>query len=440
MNKKMMRKLIAAIMALTLTVVMVVTVSYAWMTLSSTPVAEGIQITIGGGNTILIAADKVVMVDGETYHYPSHFSSSLNFSKHEEYDYLKALASLTPVSTADGLHWFFPDYYDYNDAEVLSGDASVGQIKPIADFVMDDDMEYANVSKENSKGGNYVYLDFWVVSPASDYNLRVSRGDDNGGSFVLELMSPEADGETYTLVSTEGSAAASVRVGFLVDDAVVVDDTMLYYQSSLTYSSDYTKLKGNYRDPQDSYWFSDGYRFTIYEPNADLHPNGVNGTYEVTNPIGWNGSEAQLADIRSQLTVQLANSWKDGSALNEVAFPQIFATWKAGKNLSGMTAAEIKQAFYGEYLQYQVMPYVNKGSFVQMTSALYAYGQTVDAQQLSGLNRAGATSDVTIVKLEKNVPQRIRMFIWLEGQDIDCTAGVGAQDLALSIELAGSNQ
>ena len=179
----MMRKLIAAIMALTLTVVMVVTVSYAWMTLSSTPVAEGIQITIGGGNTILIAADKVVMVDGETYHYPSHFSSSLNFSKHEEYDYLKTLASLTPVSTADGLHWFFPDYYDYNDAEVLSGDASVGQIKPIADFVMDDDMEYANVSKENSKGGNYVYLDFWVVSPASDYNLRVSRGDDNGGSF-----------------------------------------------------------------------------------------------------------------------------------------------------------------------------------------------------------------------------------------------------------------
>jgi hypothetical protein len=57
MNKKMIRKLVAAIMALTLTVVMVVTVSYAWMTLSAAPVAEGIQITIGGGNTILIAAD-----------------------------------------------------------------------------------------------------------------------------------------------------------------------------------------------------------------------------------------------------------------------------------------------------------------------------------------------------------------------------------------------
>ena len=105
-----------------------------------------------------------------------------------------------------------------------------------------------------------------------------------------------------------------------------------------------------------------------------------------------------------------------------------------------MTTAEIKAAFYGEYLQYQVMPYVNKGSFVQMTSALYAYGGTVGAEQLTGLNQAGATDDVIIVQLEKNVPQRIRMFIWLEGQDIDCTGSIGAQDLALSIELAGSNQ
>ena len=86
MNKKMIRKLVAAIMALTLTVVMVVTVSYAWMTLSAAPVAEGIQITIGGGNTILIAADYAGVADGETYHYPGHFSSSLNFTKLQQYD------------------------------------------------------------------------------------------------------------------------------------------------------------------------------------------------------------------------------------------------------------------------------------------------------------------------------------------------------------------
>ena len=160
----------------------------------------------------------------------------------------------------------------------------------------------------------------------------------------------------------------------------------------------------------------------------------------MTQPIGWDGNKPQIVDIRSRLTVQLTNAWKNGSGLNEVAFEQIFATWKAGKNLDNMTTAEIKAAFYGEYLQYQVMPYVNKGSFVQMTSALYAYGGTVGAEQLTGLNQADATDDVIIVQLEKNVPQRIRMFIWLEGQDIDCTGSIGAQDLALSIELAGSNQ
>ena len=52
---------------------------------------------------------------------------------------------------------------------------------------------------------------------------------------------------------------------------------------------------------------------------------------------------------------------------------------------------------------------------------------------------ANATDDVYIVRLEKNVPQRIRMFVWMEGQDADCVNSAEASSFAFRIELAGSH-
>lgn len=62
-----------------------------------------------------------------------------------------------------------------------------------------------------------------------------------------------------------------------------------------------------------------------------------------------------------------------------------------------------------------------------------------DVYSLKSLSLAGATDDAYIVDLERNVPQRIRMFIWLEGQDVDCTNDVKQSGVVVSIELAGSN-
>ena len=119
MNKTLL-KLIAVVMALIISVVMVVTISYAWTTISTAPIAEGIQITIGGGNTIMMAPDISKTVDGTTYHYPGFFDDTLNFSRFEQYDYLNQLSALLPVSTADGLNWFIPEYYDILDEAVIN--------------------------------------------------------------------------------------------------------------------------------------------------------------------------------------------------------------------------------------------------------------------------------------------------------------------------------
>lgn len=436
-------KLIAAVMALVLSVVMIVTISYAWMTLSSNPAAEGIQISVGGGNTILIAANKTETVEDAVYSYPDVFSDTLNFSRYEEYDYLNNLSSLTPVSTSDGIHWFLPEYYDLFDEEVTNGQATAGQIKPISEFWVDTELEYANLSvadRYKSAGGSYVYIDFWVVSPGEDCKLRISQGDENGGSYLLELMSPEeadkdGDGikESFTLTSSGGSAAASARIGFLVNEDYVSEETLACYQESTGYSNKYTKLRGSYQQKGKGMWYSSSYRFTVYEPNGDLHPLGENGTYTTTSPIAWNGESGELADISDSLTVQLSNTWKPSVEAG-------FAAVVAANEFESVAAA--KSGFYNDALRGQLMSYVNKGCFIKNTASLYGYSNDgiVSQEELNTLNQAGATDDVYVVSLEKNVPQQIRMFIWLEGQDEDCVDAVNPLDIALSIELAGSNK
>ena len=93
----------------------------------------------------------------------------------------------------------------------------------------------------------------------------------------------------------------------------------------------------------------------------------------------------------------------------------------------------------------QISSYVKKAGFVQRTDNLYALLSTNDgvvpAEFLAEQN-AGATDDddVYIIELEKNIPQRIRMFVWLEGQDVDCVNSLEASRFAVNIELAGGNE
>ncbi len=111
-----------------------------------------------------------------------------------------------------------------------------------------------------------------------------------------------------------------------------------------------------------------------------------------------------------------------------------------GKDIAKMDTQEIMDLFYGSYLQGQYSPYVNKGSFIKKTTDLYKFGESITAEQLDTLDTAGATSDVYIIRLERNIPQRIRMFIWLEGQDVDCTNEASASSIGINIELAGSSK
>ena len=206
--KKVYTKLAASILAVVVSLAMIGGVSYAWLTLSESPAVNGINVTIAGGKTILLAPDVTKTVttgDGEvTVHYPGAFSDTLNLSKYESYDYLNTLAGLRPVSTADGLYWFIPAYDEGN------------RLKPVSEFEIDDQLKYANLKK--AADGCYIYLDFWIVSPGSEYNIRVAAdARSHVGSYLIELPEAKAEDGSFILAETPGLIGATARVGFLVN-------------------------------------------------------------------------------------------------------------------------------------------------------------------------------------------------------------------------------
>lgn len=443
-------KLIAVVFALAVSVCVVMASSYAWMVLSSSPAVSGIQVGIGGGNTVLIAPDiKEVADDGSVYHYPGRFTDKMNFGSLKEYEYLWQVGNLNPVSTVNGVDWILPSYYTGSDAKVQQGIIPSGTLKDVSEFVVDSELEYANLKPEDEdriEKGHYIYMDFWVLSPANEYKLRVSTGVNelDGGSFVIDLLQPEKSEDTYTLKASEGSAASAVRIGFLANDLMMTDDTMAKYVASPYFDDRFSYLKGFYQEPNTGTAYIDANRFVIYEPNGDFHPldPALDGTYVETMPLGL--QEGSIVEKRAHvegnefLTVQRKTDWLVPLSSESSAIEQRFQTALAAGSWDDLTADQMTGAFYGKYLQGQIAPYVTKGSFVQWTDDLYqSLNGVTDGNGVTLTDETiGATDDVYIIELERNVPQRIRMFIWLEGQDMDCIEHIAATRFAVNIELA----
>ena len=440
MKKAVSMKLMAMALLLLVSIVTVVSASFAWFSLSENPVLSGIQVSLSGGNTILIAPDMTTTVDGVTYHYPGEFSNTMNFNQYASYDYLNQLGGLSPVSTADGLHWFLATYFDKDDPRVQNGLVSAGDLRPVQEFLLDNTLLFANQPKDSETltNGHYVYMDFWVVSPGSNYELRISTGDE-GGSFVIDLLDPMESGDTisgFTLHNTGiTSTSTSVRVGFLATTQTVTDLSMVYYQQTPGYNSHYQSLRGVYADFGYTVADPDKYSFMIYEPNANAHPGGKaeDGAYVATYPLALFNGVAVPTNVLSRTSVQLTNWWMQAINGSDLMVEQVFQTALIGKQDPEAAAG----GFYTEYLQGQLTGLVSRGSFIRNSAALTDY---VSPERMQTLEQAGATDDVYIVKLQRNTPQRIRMYIWLEGQDVDWDPSQAGNRFAVSIEFAGSNQ
>lgn len=383
---------------------------------------------VGGGSTILLAPD---LVNNERVHYPGAFGATLRLDALLDAD---AHSGLTPVSTADGLNWYLPVYYTEDDLEVQAETAKAGDLKPYDQFLCDETLTHANLSAddESAAEGSYLYADFWVVSPGSRYELRVSTSNDasGAGSYVVDMPQVVETEDGFAMQTPEYPASESLRVGFLVNQNAAADSAAAYAANGG--DQRYTTLMGGYQEkgkptsPLYSY-----NTFHIYEPNGSSHSTLGETGYIATYPLGRNDTSVTGIPVGSWLSVQMASRWEN--VVNDV--------FKASVQQAGdtATAADVQARLYKNLAGRS--DYVNKGQFIQNTGKLYenlGQNDTVLQATLEQMAKAGANESNSIVTLERNVPQRIRMFIWLEGQDADCVSGASVSGFAMRIELAGS--
>ena len=429
MKKRAYIKIACTAAALLCAMAMIVMSSYAWLTASTSPVAEGIQVAVGGGSTILLAPD---LVNNEGVHYPGAFGATLRLDDLLDAD---AHSGLTPVSTADGLNWYLPVYYTEDDPEVRAGTAKAGDLKPYDQFLCDETLTHANLSAddESAAEGSYLYADFWVVSPGSRYELRVSTSNDasGAGSYVVDLPQVVETEDGFAMQTPEYPASESLRVGFLVNQNAAADSAAAYAANGG--DQRYTTLMGGYQEkgkptsPLYSY-----NTFHIYEPNGSSHSAQRETDYIATYPLGRNDASVTGIPVGGRLSVQMASQWEK----NKVNDLFTASVQQAGDTA---TAADVQARLYKNLAGRS--DYVNKGQFIQNTDKLYANleeDHTVSWVTLGNMDKAGANESNSIVTLERNVPQRIRMFIWLEAQDADCVSGASVSGFAMRIELAGS--
>lgn len=429
MKKKAYIKIACTAAALLCAMAMIVMSSYAWLTASTSPVAEGIQVAVGGGSTILLAPD---VVDEDGVHYPGTFGATLRLDDLLDAD---AHSGLTPVSTADGLNWYLPVYYTEDDPEVRAGTAKAGDLKSYNQFLCDTTLTYANLlaDDESAAEGSYLYADFWVVSPGSRYELRVSTSNDasGAGSYVVDLPQVVETEVGFAMQTPEYPASESLRVGFLVNQNAAAESADAY--AANRGDQRYTTLRGDYQKAGEQVQPAFSYNtFHIYEPNGSSHSALGETGYIATYPLGRNDISVTGIPVGGRLSVQMASQW-EGDTVNDLFTASV---QQAGDTA---TAADVQARLYKTLAGRS--DYVNKGQFIQNTDKLYANleeDHTVLQATLEQMAKAGANESNSIVTLERNVPQRIRMFIWLEGQDADCVSGASVSGFAMRIELAGS--
>ena len=416
-------KILASALLIVLSLSMLVMVTFAWYVMSTAPEVSGMQIKIGS-DTIRVAPD---CIDESGQHYPGAFQGVLET---DTTAIPENFWGLIPVSTADGKHWFSATYESLENG----GDQKMDE------YLEDTTLSSANLTARPKSGGNYLYLDFWVVAP-KDYDLRVStatQGSGQSGSYVKVFPQVKMDAAgKYSLDETQRQAESSLRIGFLVNEDRVSGES---YENSTNYDTAYKILKGVYQE-QGKELPTSQTSFTIYEPNCDWHADiEINGQYKQTSPLAWKDGKVKpvtLESVQTKLAAQTSATWTQADNGTETKLAQALQTAVLDAKTTNRSITNGQSAgeyLLNQYLKGQLSGYITSGQFIENTGTLK------DETDINTIKQSGATTDAVIVSLKKNVPQRIRMFVWLEGQDIDCTNEAALKTLLLNLELAGETK
>ena len=403
------KKLIIAGLSLTISLVMIVSASVAWLTISTAPEVSGIQVSLYTDRTILSS------------------NNGTNFEQYVKLEDFNNYAPLKPTSTVDGINWFKPAYLEVYKPIKNLGESkeTVVPTDALGEPLVDDGMllgadqftlvgtgEYNN-AKGNGATNYYVYADFWLMTEENECNVRLSVPsilDTAGGGFNLQDGEDKRYVGSYVLAGKEqmtknGQPAgimsdreveSCVRVGFMIDpdNESDVDTKFIIYEPNADLRSSNKPTDHTYVLGYDSNKSEDA--TAVYE----------DGNYIKTQPIAKDADgKGTVYDGNYNLIIQKKSAWK-----NDVDF---------SKENDKPDSEDVE--IFGKFISSEDIKtqYQNSRSF-----------EIAKAQN-------GQTSSDVILTLEEDKPVKIRLFVWIEGQDVDCWNDVAAGSFVVNLELAG---
>ena len=450
-------KMIASALIFVIAMVMLVSASMAWYTLSTKPEVTGISGVVSAKRKLLISKDNITW---------DRDAPVLNLSESFE-----NLAPLKPVSTVDGLNWFLPEY-----------EAS-GALKPVNQFTRDYNLTHANVSIAGLSGnalesakrkGYYVYTDFYLKTEDDNANVQISyvnpyalENNDYGSddcsyclpSYTFELIDNEttiidnnsvitAGGKKYQIRNVGLNAEKSVRIGFLVNpdyqdspansDYEAKNDFYIYEPNADLRSKD---IKPGSKDYEERYKikYSETERYIanydFEEDTSAESPAPVDykdDCYYETLPVAYNGGTYSLARITpSKLLAQKHCEW-DFDALK-----QSYIEFIEGREPKWWSSKNVK--FYSDN-NTSIGSFLNSEALYNalQLSAKGGTGEGISLEKTDGgypFERGEQYASQTIITLYKDKPVKIRMFVWIEGQDIDCWNDVSLGKFVVNVEF-----
>ncbi len=439
---KIRPKLILVSSMLAMSVVLLVTASMAWFTLSTAPEITGIQVSLYAKHSLLVSRDG------------TNFSQSINIS-----DAFEGLAPLKPVSTANGIDWFMPAY-------------TADGMLDLENFRLATLEDNANVSIKNLIGnelfeaenrGYFVYTDFYLATDLEEgctVSLSVPKGSelldqwekDQGlyGSYALANYAIDKHNQVATI---DNNAQTALRIGFLIKETDKDGNPttrFVIYEPNADQRSDPALKPFDPNPAEGSVWneyYVSGFQllpnanYVAVEGMSPLDPNNpkflnyIRNSYIPTYPIGWvekkeevENEDGTTTEIVTQvpglvtldhenLLIQFAGQWND-QAVREVI-------------REGGIPNSNHVSMFGRFIKnnLDVLGKLNQ-------HGIYDFNSTVTTDLASGnfiVNLPPPDEEGNLVGVE------IRMFIWLEGQDADCWNDIASGSFLVNLEFAAQS-
>lgn len=302
-----------------LAVILFTSVSFAWLSISSTPVVSDITLTVTSDNALAIAKP-----DDEGK--PGTYSTILDLT-----EVCRNTGALYPATFVAEDNAFFAPYYGIDGRGTMSRafqltDSETGRILP------------ANYT---TTGSYILYTDFWVTCGSAcevAFSDAVQREDGCLGAGTYLLGEPQWNTETYVHENQGSGAEYAMRMALLIDGR--------------------TDKEGNLiEDP----------KFIIFEPNAD-------GGLGIRKTLSYKGGP--LEGENGQVIMQKCSTWSDKDP-------------------------------------------------VLREEVIYTPGEFIENEETGNI----------LFDLMEGEERHACLYVWLEGQDADCTNMTAGGQLIANIQF-----